>query len=260
VKIVVGIKHVPDTETKIKLSGDSTSIDETGVKWIISPYDEYALEAALRLREAAGTGEVVAVCAGRNASQTTLRQALAIGADRAILVDDVRFERCDALARAEALAGVVRAEAAELVLLGKYSVGTDEGQTGPMLAELLDWPHASAVCSLAVDDGSFTAEREIEGGREVQEGTLPAVISCDRGLNEPRYPALKGIMQAKKKPLDIKSPTDVGVDPALLESPLLHWESLELPPARRPGRLVDGGAEEAANELARILREEAKVI
>jgi len=259
-KIVVGIKHVPDTETKIRLSPDSTSIEETGVKWIISPFDEYALEAALRLREAADAGEVVAVCAGRNAAQTTLRHALAIGADRAVLIDDARFERCDGLVRAEALAGVARSEGAELVLLGKYGVGTDEGQTGPMLAEILDWPHASAVCELTVDGGSFTVEREIEGGREIQQGALPAVISCDKGLNEPRYPALKGIMQAKRKPLDIRSPTDVGVDPARLDSPLLVWEALELPPARQAGRRVDGGGEEAANELARILREEAKVI
>jgi len=258
-KILVGIKQVPDTETQIKIAADGRSIDEAGIKWVISPFDEYALEAALQLREA-GEGEVVVVGAGRETSQPTLRQALAVGADRAILVTDERYERCDALARAEALAAVVRDEKAELVLLGKYGVGSDEWQTGPMLAELLGWPHASAITQLELADGNFSVHREIEGAIEVLEGRLPAVLTCEKGLNEPRYASLKGIMQAKKKPIDTKTPADLGLDTAALDKPRLVWEGLELPPARSGARLIDGGPQDAAEQLARLLREDAKVI
>ena len=133
-KILVGIKHVPDTETKIRLAADGRSLDESGIKWVMSPYDEYALEQALLIREARGAGEVVLVCAGRESSQASLRQGLAMGADRAVLVQDLRLERCDGLLRAKLLAALAKHEQAELVLLGKYGVGTDEWQTGPMVA------------------------------------------------------------------------------------------------------------------------------
>ncbi len=259
-KILVGIKHVPDTETKIRIGPDARSIDETGVKWIISPYDEFALEQALQTRDGGSGGEVVVICAGRSAAQPTLRQALAMGADRAVLIEDGRFERCDGLVRAQALAALVTAEDADLVLLGKYGVGTDEAQTAPMLAELLGWPHASAVSRLELREGGFFAERDVEGGREFQEGRLPAVISCEKGLNEPRYPSLKGIMQAKKKPLEIKRPQDLGIAGSVLDTPLLVWERLDLPPVRKLGVIIDGTPEEAAEKLVLLLRDEAKVI
>jgi electron transfer flavoprotein beta subunit len=258
-KIVVGIKQVPDTEAKIKIAADGKSIDESGVKWVVSPYDEYALEEALQIRERVD-GEVLVVCAGREASQAALRQGLAMGADRAVLIADQRLERADGLTRARALAEVVRAEAADLVLVGKYGVGTDEAQTGPMLAELLGWPHVSAIGSLEVGDGTFQAKREIEGGVEVHVGRLPAVLSAEKGLNEPRYASLKGIMQAKKKPIDTKTAADLGLEEELAAGPRLVWEGLELPPARGEGKRVEGAPEEAARELARLLREEAKVI
>jgi electron transfer flavoprotein beta subunit len=260
-KIVVGIKHVPDTETKIKVAADGASLDAGAVsKWIISPFDEYALEQALLFREASG-GEVVLVCAGPDSAQQTLRQGLAMGADRAVLVKGDGFDRADGLTRAKALAAVVRDESPEVVLMGKYGVGTDEAQTGPMLAELLDWPHAGDVSKLEVTDGTFQAERGVEGGVEVQQGSLPAVITCEKGLNEPRYPKLKGIMQAKKKPIETKDPADVGIDAAELgEGKRLVWEKMELPPARAAGRLIDGSPQEAAQELVRLLHEEAKVI
>jgi len=257
-KILVGIKQVPDTESKIKIGSDGRSLDESGVKWILSPYDEYALEQALLIREA-GEGEVVLVSAGPERAQA-IRQGLAMGADRAVLVKDDRYDRADGLTRAKALAAVARAENAELILLGKYGVGTDEGQTGPMLAELLGWPHVSAITKLELGGDGFTAEREIEGATEVQQGTFPAVLTCEKGLNEPRYPSLKGIMQAKKKPVDSKTPDELGLDPAELEQPRLIWEAMELPPARSVGRLIEGQPEDAARELARLLREEAKVI
>jgi len=261
-KILVGIKHVPDTESKIRVAPDRAAIDESLVtKWIISPYDEFALEAALRLREAGTASEVVVVTVGREAAQASLRQALAIGADRAVLVEDERLDRADPLTCARAIAGVVRAEAAGFVLLGRYGVGTDEGQTGPMLAEVLGWPHAAGVSALDVRPPEFRVERAIEGAVEIQEGRLPAVVTCDKGLNEPRYPTLKGIMQAKKKPLERRSASDVGLDGAELDAgPRVVWEALELPPARQGGRIVPGAPAEAARELARLLRDEAKVI
>ena len=197
-KIVVAIKHVPDTEARIKVGSDGASIDETGLKWIASPFDEYAVEEALQLRDAAGSGEVVVIGAGPAEAAATLRQGLAMGADRAVLVEDARFFYADGLARAEALAAVARAESPDLVLMGKQGVGPDESQTAPMVAELLGLPHVTAVTRLEISGGRFTAHREIEGAVEVHEGTLPVVLSIDKGINEPRYASLKGIMAAKK--------------------------------------------------------------
>jgi electron transfer flavoprotein beta subunit len=261
VKILVGVKHVPDTEAKVKVAADGVSLDETGVKMDISTYDEYALEEALRTREARGEGEVVLVSAGGDGAQTSLRKGLAMGADRAILVKDERYDRADGLARARALAAVARLESPGLILLGKYGVGTDESQTGPMLAELLDLPHALGVSEVEIGDDSFTAKREIEGAVEVLEGSLPAVITAEKGLNEPRYPALKGIMAAKRKPLDVKTPEELGLDPTELgEGARVVWEAMELPEPRAAGRIMDGDAAQAVAELVRALREEAKVI
>jgi electron transfer flavoprotein beta subunit len=261
VKILVGVKHVPDTEAKVKVAADGVSLDETGVKMDVSPYDEYALEEALKTREAKGEGEVVVVSAGGDGAQTSLRKGLAMGADRAVLVKDDRYDRADGLARARALAAVARLESPGLILLGKYGVGTDENQTGPMLAELLDLPQALGVSELEIGDGSFTAKREIEGAVEVLEGSLPAVISAEKGLNEPRYPALKGIMAAKRKPLDVKTPEELGLDPVELgEGARVVWEGMELPEPRAAGRILDGEPAEAVADLVRALREEAKVI
>jgi len=258
--ILVGLKHVPDTESKIRVAADGRSIDETGLKWILSPYDEYAIEQALRLREARGTGEVVVVAAGREAARDSLRTGLALGADRGVLIHDERLERCDGLTRAAALAAVAAGGAFELILLGKYGVGTDEGHTAPMLAELLGWPHVAAVTAFDLAAEGFTARREVEGAVEIVEGTLPAVISCDKGLNEPRYASLKGIMQAKKKPIDVRSAAELGLDAEALARPRLGWDAIELPPARAGAVLLGGAPAEAARELVRRLRDEAKVI
>lgn len=258
-KILVGIKHVPDTETKIKIAADGRSIDEAGIKWIISPYDEYALEQALLIKEATGSGEVILVCAGREMAQATLRQGLAMGADRAILIVDAGLETADGLARSRALAAVARQESAELVLVGKYGVGMDEWQTGPMLADALDWPHVSSVARLKLSGGRFEAARSVEGGLELHEGTLPAVFSCEKGLNKPRLTSLKGIMQAKKKPIEQKSGADLGLA-AESEGPRLVITSIELPESRAGAQLIGGTPQEAATTLADRLRQEAKVI
>lgn len=259
-KILVAVKHVPDTEAKIKIAGDGVSLDEAGVKWIISPYDEYAIEEALKIKESNGDGEVVLVAAGPDAAKTTLRQGLAMGADRAVLVLDQRFDRADGLTRATALAAVAKEEKPDLILCGKQGAGTDEGQTVPMLAEVMDLPHVTAVSKLDLDGGKFTAARDVEGGTEIHEGTLPAVISCEKGINEPRYASLKGIMQAKKKTIDEKSPEDLGIEGGALARGRVVWESMELPPERKQGRLLEGEAAQQARELVAALRQEEKVI
>ena len=260
-KFLVCIKHVPDTETKVAVHADGKRLDPAAVsKWGASPYDEYALEQALRFREAAGEGEVIAACAGPQAAQTTLRAALATGADRAILIEDERFDAAESLSRARVLAAVVAKENPDMVLLGKYGVGTDEGSTGPMLAELMDWPHVAAISAVALDGQNFNASRAVEGAVEIHEGTLPAVLTCDKGLNEPRLPSLRGIMQSKKKPIETLRVGDLGLDEAVLDDSKLRWEAFVLPPARQSGRLIEGDAESAAAELVRLLHEEAKVL
>lgn len=257
-KIVVCIKHVPDTETKVKVAADGKSLDETGVKMVISPYDEYALEEALRVVEAAGEGEVVVVSAGREAVQTSLRQALAMGAHRAVHVHDDAYDHADYLARAEAITAVVREENPTWVFAGKFGVGADEGLTGPGVAEALDWPHLAAVHRIELQEGNVRAWRSVEGAVEIMESAGPAVITWDKGENEPRYPSLKGIMAAKKKPLAVHSPADLGLQ--VPEKPTLTVESLELPPPRSAGRILEGEPSEVAAELVRLLREESKVI
>jgi electron transfer flavoprotein beta subunit len=260
-KILVGLKHVPDTETKIKVEDDGVSLVEAGVKFVMSPFDEYAVEEALKLKEAAGEGEVLLVCAGPEGATATLRQGLAMGADRAVLIEDPRFDRADGLVRASALASVATQESPDLILLGKQGVGTDEGQTGPMLGDLLDLPHVTSVGTLEIVDGRFTAHREIEGAVEIMEGSLPVILSCDKGLNEPRYASLKGIMQAKKKTIDVRSAADAGIeDSALGDGRMVVWEKVELPAPRSGARLLEGEVEDQVRELVRCLREEEKVI
>jgi len=256
-KIVVCVKHVPDTEAKIKVAADGKNPDLAGVKMIISPYDEFALEEALLMKEQAGAGEIVVLSAGEPGAQASLRQALAMGADRAIHIQDSGFATADPLTRARALAAAIRDESPDLIFTGKTGVGDDEGQVGPMLAELLDRPHAGGVSVLALAGNRFTAHRDIEGAVEIVEGELPALIAWDKGAHTPRYPSLKGIMAAKKKPFVVKTPAELNVAAA---GTLVVRESLQLPPARPAGRILSGDAAESAAELARLLREEAKVI
>ncbi len=245
--IYVCIKRVPDTEARIKVNG--AAIDPAGIKHVISPYDEFALEAALRLKESKGAGEVVVVSVGDASSGEQLRTALAMGADRAVLLKgDVTP---DGLATAKALAAELKDAAPDLVLLGMKGVDHDQQQVGPMLAELLDLPCVTVVSELQVEDGKVVAHREIEGGVEVVEAPLPAVLTITKGKDEPRYPSLKGIMAAKKKPLEEK--------PAQLGESRLSVTSMSPPPDRPPGRIVGQGVD-AVPELVRLLREEAKVL
>jgi electron transfer flavoprotein beta subunit len=252
VKIAVCIKRVPDTESRIKIAGDGKSIDEAGVKFVLNPYDEFAVEEALRLKEKAGTGEVVVVSMGGDANQETIRTALAMGGDRGVLLKLAPAGFLDPLEAARALAAELKAGGFDLILFGKLAIDDYSQAVGTMVAELLELPSVSAVAHLDLAGGKGTAEREIEGGVEVVEFTLPAVLTADKGLNEPRYPALKGIMAAKKKPLEVKpAAVSGGGGISVLD--------LVLPAGRKEGRIVGEGPGAVA-ALLDVLRNEAKVL
>jgi electron transfer flavoprotein beta subunit len=247
---VVCIKQVADTETRVKVGPDGKTLDPAGVTWILNPYDEFALEQALQIREKLGAGEVVALSLGGAGVQATLRNALAMGADRAIhLRSDL--SQPDPLAVASALASALKPLQPRLVWFGKQAVDDDQAQVGPMVAELLGLPCATVVAQMTLEGDRVTIEREIEGGREVVELDLPAALTADKGLNQPRYASLKGIMAAKKKPIEEK--------PAEMPAPALEIVAMAMPQARSAGRIVGHGAE-AVPELVRLLRQEAKVI
>lgn len=247
--IVVCVKRVPDTETRVRVGPDGTAIDPSGVKFILSPYDEFAVEAALRLREGRGDGEVVAVSLGDDSSQETLRSALAMGVDRAVLL---RGEVSpDGLATARILAAEVEANDAPLVLLGVKAADDDQQQVGPMLATLLGRPCATAVYSFEVKEGSVVCRRGVDGGTETVELPLPAVLTITKGEYEPRYASLKGIMAAKRKPLESKE--------AAGAASRIHVAAMELPGERSAGKIVGEGPD-AVPELVRLLREEANVL
>lgn len=249
-KIAVFIKRVPDSEARIKIDADGRAIDPAGVKFIMNPYDEYAVEEALALKEKAGTGEVVVFSLGTDSAQGTIRSALAMGADRGVLLK-TDGAPTDPFAAAQVLAAEVEGDGFDLILTGKVAIDDYHHATGIMVAELLGFPATSAVSSLTIEGGKGLAEREIEGGVEVVEFSLPALITCDKGLNEPRYPALKGIMMAKKKPLEVK---EVSVAAAGVVS-----MGLVTPPARPEGRIVGEGVDGVA-PLIVALQQEAKVL
>ncbi len=247
--IAVCLKRVPDTTSKIVIGADGKSIDESGLKFVPNPYDEFALEEALKLREAAGAGETVVYSVGTDAAQETIRTALAMGIDRGVLLQSAGSP--DGLETAKALAAELKAGGFDLMLFGKLAVDDYHHQVGVMTAELLGLPCITSVAHLTVAGGTVEAEREIEGGIEVATCALPAVLTCDKGLNTPRLPSLKGIMAAKKKPLEVK--------PVSLGAGTLTTLSLAPPPERPAGRVVGEGPD-AVPELVRLLRTEAKVI
>jgi electron transfer flavoprotein beta subunit len=247
-KIVVCVSHVPDTATKINISADGKSIDKTGVTYIISPYDEFAVEESLRLKEKNG-GEVIAVSLGNDNHKETLRKALAMGADRAVLLK--ADSALDSYAVARAIADYVKEISPDVVFFGKQSVDTDNAAVGSMVGEMLGLPSVSVVVKLEIKDGKVLAEREIEGGHEKVETVLPCVITAQKGLNEPRYPSLKGIMGAKNKPIEERVLQGLTTKVELL--------GMKKPPAKSAGKIV-GTEVSAVSELVRLLHEEAKVI
>lgn len=247
--IVVCTKRVPDTATRIRIADDGKSISQDGVKYVTSPYDEFALEAALQLVEAAGTGEVTLLCHGENAAQEQLRSGLAMGAHKAVLLKG--SPSMDGWATAQVLAAELQKVDWELILFGIKAVDDDQQQVGPMVAEILRRPCATSVAAMEVGDGTVTCRRTVEGGQEVVEMDLPAVATITKGQYEPRYASLRGIMAAKRKPLLEKDApqTAAGFEVSAMRSP----------PARAEGRIVGEGPK-AVPELVRLLREEAGVV
>ena len=255
---VVCISHVPDTESRIKIAG-GTKVDEAGLKFIVSPYDEYALEEAIRIKEKSG-GDVTVLTFGPDRAQQALREALARGATKAMHVKgDV--SDADSLGIAKVLAAAIKSLPHDLVFLGKQGVGTDNGLVGPMLAELLGYPQVNVVTKLEVGDGKLTARREVEAAEEVLEAPTPAIVTAQKGLNEPRYSSLKGIMAAKKIAIDTKPLADLGLDENDILRQRVVTVSLELPPEKSGGRKVDGAdAAAAAREILKYIKDEAKAL
>lgn len=260
-KILVLIKKTPDTESKIKLSADGKSIDSSEIKNIINPYDEFAIEEALQIKERLGSGEVVIASLGVDEDKELIIKALAMGADRGILVKNDGMQNADSLAVAKVLKKIVEAEAPQLVLCGKQAIDDDNMHVGTMLAELMGWPHVNVVNKLTVSGNDATAEREIEGGQvEVYEFGLPAVVGANKALNTPRYASLPGIMKAKKKPLETKTVGDLGLNSGELAGKTVV-RSFQYPPEKPKGKLFkDEPVEEMVAKVVRLLREEAKVI
>lgn len=247
--VIVCVKRVPDTEARIRVDGSGTSIEKSGIKFDLSPYDAFAVEAALRLKEEAGGGEITLLTLGDSASQESLRKGLAMGADRAVLLTgEVSL---DGLATAKSLAAELTEADAPLILFGIKAADDDQSQVGPMVATILGRPCVTGVSSFQVDGQKAVCRREVEGGSEVVEVDLPAVLSMTKGPNDPRLAALKGIMAAKKKPLEEK--------PAAIEAPRMRVVSITEPPARAAGRIVGEGPG-AVTELVRLLREEANAL
>ncbi|GDX13087.1 electron transfer flavoprotein subunit beta [Acidobacteriota bacterium] len=249
-KILVALKQVPDTETKIKINSQGTALDLSDVKWVTSPYDEYALEEAMRLKESQGaTVSVIAV--GDDRVRDVLRNALALGADEALHVST--SEKCeDPFVVATYLVNAVRDRGFDLLFFGNKGSGGDHAAVGPMVAELLGIAQANVVVKLTLEQGRFIAERQVESGLEVVEGNLPAVITTQKGLNDPRYPNLKGIMAAKKKEIMALPLTEPL-------SPSLQTLKLTLPPPRAEGRQLSGTPQEQAQALFAALQNEAKI-
>ncbi len=248
--ILVCVKQVPDTESRIKIAADKKSIDTADINWILNPYDEFAVEEAIRIKEKQSGTIVTVICVGPERSQSAMRNALAMGADEAILIK-TNDSYADSFSIAQALATVIKDLQYNLILFGKQAVDDDNLQVGPMVSELLNLPCVTFVSKLTLDGNMAQAEREIEGATEVVETSLPAIFTAEKGLNEPRYPALRGIMMAKRKTIAEKQ--------ANMESPKIELANLDYPPARKGGKIVGQGVE-AVPELVRLLREEAKVV
>lgn len=261
--ILVCVKQVPDTAIAIKLDAEQKSIDRSGLTYVVNPFDEYAIEAGLQLKEKYG-GEVTLVTMGPDRADEALRTGLAMGADKGVHISDPALEGSDTLVTAKVLATAIKGLPYDIVLCGKVATDDNTGQVGPALAELLGIPHISGATTLEVDDAAkkATATREVEGGFMRMEVPIPAVITAEKDLNAPRYPSLPGIMKAKAKPVDKKDVASLGMDPSSvgLAGSKIQPMGMSLPPVREAGRIIEGEAEEAAKELARLLRAEVKIL
>ena len=262
--IIVCLKQVPDTESQIKVGSDGKSIVTDDIKWVMNPYDEFGVEEALQLKAKFG-GEVTVVGLGPKRVTETIRTALAMGADKGILINDDALEGSDSLATAKALAAAVKDLEYDLIFTGQRGIAEDNGTVGAGIAEFLGIPQLSLITNVEVaEDGkSVKVTRPVEGQALIIESELPALISAQKGLNEPRYASLPGIMKAKKKPLEEKTVADLGIDAAECGEGARTVKALEItpPPEREGGKIIDGETpQEKAAELAKMLHDEAKVI
>lgn len=256
--ILVLLKQVPATESMIAVADDGVSIKTDSIKYVMNPYDELAVEEALRVRDAQG-GSVTIVSVGPAKAVEAIRTGLAMGADKGVLVDpgDVK---CDGLATAKLLAAAIKQLPCDLIFAGHRAVDDDNFQVATALAELLNIPNISMVIKQEISDGKIRCLCTVEGGTKEVEAPLPALIAAQRGLNDPRYASLPGIMKAKKKPVETKTVADLGLDAADLK-PLVQVKALRVPPERSGGRVIEGDSLQAkVAELVRALHEEAKVI
>lgn len=263
-KILVVLKQVPDSTAAIRTKTDGSDIERAGLKMVVNPFDEFAIELAVQLREKRSDIEsITALTVGPVAAAEALRTAMAVGADDAIHLQDAAFDGLDELQTAALIAAVVRGGGYDLILRGKQEIDLDSGQLGPALAEFLDLPHVGAVTRFeaSADGKSFTANRRIEGAEEVVKVHLPAVVTCEKGLPEMRYPSLPNLMKAKKKPLKIMAKSDIaGYDDLVGKVGGSVTTRYEPPPPRPPGKLIKDEPESAAAQLVKLLREEAKVL
>lgn len=259
-QIVTFVKRVPDTESKIRINSEARTIVEDGLSYILSPYDEYAVEEAIRLKEAHG-GQSWAVSVGREESATVLRKCLAMGIDEALLVQDDQPETFDGLRTARIIARLIERKFSsfDIFIFGKQAAGTDNGQVPSMVAALLGLPQVTVVVRLEIKGKEAVAWREIEGGLEKVNFSLPAVVSAQKGLNEPRYETLKGIMAAKKKAISTIALEELGLSGEDL-LPSIFINNIEAPALKKAGRILTGDPAETARQLVDLLRNEAKAL
>ena len=261
-EVVVLVKQVPDTESLLQVADDGVSIKTDTIKWVMNPYDEFAVEEALRIREAHG-GAVTILSVGSKKTVKTVQTALAMGADKAVLIDDPLAEGSDALATAKILSAVLKDIPYDLIIAGQRAVDDDNYQVGSAVAELLGIPQISQVIEENILDGKIKCKKVLEGLTEVVEAALPLLFTTQRGLNEPRYVKLPEIMKAKKKPLDVKTLADIGVEPGTVGTAAnrVKITAMKLPPERDAVKMIDGDSVQAkAASLVKILHEEAKVL
>jgi len=255
-KIAIIIKQVPDTETKIRTKGDGSGIETDGIKYVVSPYDEFAIEEALKTKEKNPGSEVTVISLGPTRVVEAIRTALAMGADKAIHIDD-EGSAPDSYVTAKALAKVIADNAFELVFAGKQGIDQDNGQVPQAVAEFLGWPQVMILEKIEIAGNKAVAHRRVSGGStEIYEVVLPAIFGCEKGLNTPRYASLPGIMKAKTKPVTTLKLGELKGD----ASPKLVMSNFRLPPEKAPGKMIQGEPEQIVRELFRLLREEAKVI
>lgn len=259
-KIGVCIKQVPDTTTKITLKDDGTGIKEEGVKFIISPYDEFAVEEAIRLKEKTPGSEVIVFTFGPKRTQEALRGALAMGADRAVHVTSEGLPATDSLSTSKILAKAIAKEGIEILFTGRHAIDDDCAQVSQMVAEKLHWPHVTVVSKFTLDGKNAIVERDVDGGaKEIWSVELPAVFAANKGLNEPRYASLPGIMKAKSKPLAALTVTDLGLSADDVKAKV-HYAAFQVPSEERRMKVFKENPAQAVAEVVRLLREEAKVI